>query len=141
MQEDVEIRDLVVPMSASTNSNMSNKIFGFDSYAPTPSFDLFKSAINASEDLELEFKSGSILTSDNFYSYNKDFPNPWKEFNVLAVEMETSALFTIANQYNVDALSILTISDSILTGETITHEEKEKSLNNMINLALETIID
>jgi len=140
IQEDVEIRDLVVPMSASANSNMNNKIFGFDNYAPTPSFNLFKNALKASEALDLPFKSGNILTSDNFYSYNKDFPQPWKDFNVLAVEMESSALFTIASEYDVEALTILTISDSILTGETITSEEKERALNEMIELSLETII-
>lgn len=140
IQEDVNIRDLIVPMSASSNSNLNNKIFGFDTYAPTPSFKLFKNALKASEELNLPFKSGSILTSDNFYSYNKDFPQPWKDFNVLAVEMESSALFTIASEYNVDALTILTVSDSILTGETITSEEKQNALNEMIRLALETII-
>lgn len=140
IQEDVEIRDLIVPMSASSNANMNNKIFGFDNYAPTPSFDLFKNALTAAKDLSLDIKSGNILTSDNFYTFNKDFPNPWKDFGVLAVEMESSALFTIANQFGVDALTILTISDSILTGETITSEEKERALNEMIRLALETII-
>lgn len=140
IQEDINIRDLIVPMSASSNSNMNNKIFGFDNYAPTPSFNLFKNALKASEELELPFKSGNILTSDNFYSYNKEFPQPWKDFNVLAVEMESSALFTIASQYDVEALTILTISDSILTGETITSEEKERALNDMIILSLETII-
>ena len=140
IQEDVKIRDLVVPMSASSNSNMNNKIFGFDNYAPTPSFNLFKNALKASESLDLPFKSGNILTSDNFYSYNKDFPQPWKDFNVLAVEMESSALFTIASEHDVEALTILTISDSILTGETITSEEKERALNEMIELSLETII-
>jgi len=140
IQEDIKIRDLIVPMSASSNSNMNNKIFGFDNYAPTPSFNLFKNALKASEELDLPFKSGNILTSDNFYSYNKDFPQPWKKFNVLAVEMESSALFTIASEYDVEALTILTISDSILTGETITSKEKETALNEMIALSLETII-
>ncbi|MEA1975510.1 MAG: purine-nucleoside phosphorylase [Bacillota bacterium] len=140
IQEDVEIMDIVVPMSASSNSNLNNKIFGFDSYAPTPSFKLFKNAITAADEMSLEFKSGSVLTSDNFYSFDKDFPNPWKDYNVLAIEMETSALFTIANQLKVDALSILTISDSILTGKTITSEQKERALNDMITLSLETII-
>jgi purine-nucleoside phosphorylase len=140
IQEDVEIMDIVVPMSASSNSNLNNKIFGFDSYAPTPSFTLFKHAISSANEMNLEFKSGSVLTSDNFYSFDKDFPNPWKDYNVLAIEMETSALFTIASKFKVDALSILTISDSILTGKTITSEQKERALNDMITLSLETII-
>jgi purine-nucleoside phosphorylase len=140
IQENIKIMDIIVPMSASSNSNLGNKIFGFDNYAPTPSFELFKNALKASEEMNLKFKSGTILTSDNFYSFDKDFPNPWKDYNVLAIEMESSALFTIANQLHVDALSILTISDSILTGETITSEQKERALNDMIILSLETII-
>jgi purine-nucleoside phosphorylase len=140
IQENIKIMDIIVPMSASSNSNLGNKIFGFDNYAPTPSFELFKNALTASEEINLKFKSGTVLTSDNFYSFDKDFPNPWKDYNVLAIEMECSALFTIANKLNVDALAILTISDSILTGETITSEQKERALNDMITLSLETII-
>jgi len=140
IQEDIKIMDVIVPMSSCSNSNLNNKIFGFDTYAPTASFKLFKNALKASEELNTEIKSGTILTSDSFYSFNKEFPNPWKDYNVLAVEMETSALFTIASKYNVDALSILTISDSILTGKTITSEQKERALNDMIILSLETII-
>lgn len=140
IQEDVKIMDIVVPMSASTNSNVNNAICGFNTYAPTPSFELFQNAVESAKELNTEFKSGSILTSDNFYSFNPDFPKPWTDYNVLAVEMETYALFTLANKYNVDALSILTISDSILTGDAISSKQKEQALNEMITLSLETII-
>lgn len=140
INDTINLRDLIVPMSASSNSNVENNIFGFNTYAPTANFQLFKNALSASEELNLSFHSGNILTSDSFYNMNKDFPGIWSDFNVLAVEMESSALFTIGAKYDVEALSILTVSDSILTGESISNEEKEKALDDMITLALETII-
>lgn len=139
-QEDIELRDIIIPMSASTNSNLPKKIVGFDNFSPTPSYRLFKNATDEAEKMGVPIKSGNILSSDFFYSENEDYPNPWDQFNTLAVEMESYALFTLAAKYNVEALSILTVSDSLLTYESITAEEKEQSLDTMIKIGLNSII-
>ena len=88
----------------------------------------------------IKIKAGNILTSDEFYNDDVSYFKKWAEFGVLAVEMETAALYTLASKYKAKALSILTISDSLVSPEITSSEEREKTFNEMIELALETAI-
>ena len=83
-------------------------------------------------------KAGNILTSDTFYNDKPDSWKHWSEFGVSCVEMETAQLYTLAAKYNVKALTLLTISDSLVTGESTTAEERQLTFNDMIITALET---
>ena len=131
-QEEVKIRDIVVALSTSTDSNIN--------FAPTVNFDLLSKVLKTAEEKNIKIKAGNILTSDEFYNDDPSYFKKWAEFGVLAVEMETAALYTLASKYKAKALSILTISDSLVSPEITSSEEREKTFNEMIELALETAI-
>ena len=139
-QEDVKIRDIVVALSTSTDSNINNRRFKGASFAPTVNFDLLSKVLKTVEEKNIKIKAGNILTSDEFYNDDPSYFKKWAEFGVLAVEMETAALYTLASKYKAKALSILTISDSLVSPEITSSEEREKTFNEMIELALETAI-
>ena len=139
-QEDVKIRDIVVALSTSTDSNINNRRFKGASFAPTVNFDLLSKVLKTAEEKNIKIKAGNILTSDEFYNDDPIYFKKWAEFGVLAVEMETAALYTLASKYKAKALSILTISDSLVSPEITSSEEREKTFNEMIELALETAI-
>ena len=137
-QEDVKIRDIVVALSTSTDSNINNRRFKGASFAPTVNFDLLSKVLKTAEEKNIKIKAGNILTSDEFYNDDTSYFKKWAEFGVLAVEMETAALYTLASKYKAKALSILTISDSLVSPEITSSEEREKTFYEMIELALET---
>ena len=139
-QEDVKIRDIVVALSTSTDSNINNRRFKGASFAPTVNFDLLSKVLKTAEEKNIKIKAGNILPSDEFYNDDPSYFKKWAEFGVLAVEMETAALYTLASKYKAKALSILTISDSLVSPEITSSEEREKTFNEMIELALETAI-
>lgn len=139
-QEEVKIRDIVVALSTSTDSNINNRRFKGASFAPTVNFDLLSKVLKTAEEKNIKIKAGNILTSDEFYNDDPTYFKKWAEFGVLAVEMETAALYTLASKYKVKALSILTISDSLVSPEITSSEEREKTFNEMIELALETAV-
>jgi purine nucleoside phosphorylase len=139
-QEDVKIHDIVVALSTSTDSNINNRRFKGASFAPTVNFDLLSKVLKTAEEKNIKIKAGNILTSDEFYNDDPSYFKKWAEFGVLAVEMETAALYTLASKYKAKALSILTISDSLVSPEITSSEEREKTFNEMIELALETAI-
>ena len=139
-QEDVKIRDIVVALSTSTDSNINNRRFKGASFAPTVNFDLLSKVLKTAEEKNIKIKAGNILTSDEFYNDDSSYFKKWAEFGVLAVEMETAALYTLASKYKAKALSILTISDSLVSPEITSSEEREKTFNEMIELALETAV-
>lgn len=136
-QKDVKIRDIVIAMAASTNSGLNTIRFNGADFAPTASFALFKKAIKIAEQQGVRIKAGNILSSDEFYADDFDSYKKWADYGVLCVEMETNGLYTIAAKHNVNALSILTISDSLVTGQRTTAEEREITFKEMIEIALE----
>ena len=139
-QEDIKVRDVVIAMSVSTNSNINNRRFNGANFSPTVNFELFRMALKVAEEKNIKIKAGNVLTSDEFYSDNSDYYKSWADFGVLAVEMETAGLYTLAAKYKAKALSILTISDSLVSPEITSAEEREKTFSEMIELALETAI-
>ncbi|WP_430927689.1 purine-nucleoside phosphorylase [Polaribacter marinivivus] len=136
-QKEVKIRDIVIAMAASTNSGLNTIRFNGADYAPTASFDLFQKAIKVAEQKGIAIKAGNILSSDEFYADDFNDFKKWADYGVLCVEMETNGLYTVAAKHNVNALSILTISDSLVTKERTTSEEREQTFKEMIEIALE----
>lgn len=139
-QEDIKLRDVILAMSASTNSSIISRKFNGANFAPTANFELFREAIKVAEEKNINIKAGNIFTSDEFYNDEADSYKKWSEYGVLAVEMETAALYTLAAKYKARALSLLTISDSIFTDKITSAEEREKTFSEMIEIALETAI-
>jgi len=136
-QADVKIRDIVIAMSASSNSGVNELRFGGADYAPTANFDLFIKAVEIANEKKIPFKAGNIFSSDEFYEDNIKAFEKWSKFGVLCVEMETAGLYTVAAKLNVKALTILTISDSLITKEKLSSDERERSFDQMMEIALE----
>jgi purine-nucleoside phosphorylase len=96
-------------------------------------------AYDAAKALNVSVKTGNILSSDEFYDDEPDSYKKWAEYGVLCVEMETAALYTIAAKYRAKALAIFTISDSLVTHEATSSEERQSSFNDMVKIALGTL--
>ncbi|GAB4117016.1 MAG: purine-nucleoside phosphorylase [Candidatus Caldatribacteriota bacterium] len=139
MQPEIKIRDVILAMSASSDSNINRIRFKGLDYAPTANFQLLKKAHEVASKKGLSVKVGSILTTDSFYQEDPEAWKHWANYGILAVEMETAALYTLAAKFKVKALSILTVSDSLVTKEVTTAQEREKTFHQMIELALELI--
>ncbi len=137
-QEYIKIRDIVIAMAASTNSSINkNRFHGMD-FAPTADFELFLRAVKIAEEKGIKVKAGNILTSDEFYQDNFESYKHWAKFGVLAVEMETAGLYTVAAKHGVKALTILTISDSLVSPDNdTTAEERQTTFKEMIEIALD----
>jgi purine-nucleoside phosphorylase len=136
-QKDVHIRDIVIAMAASTNSGLNTIRFNGADFAPTASFQLFQKAIEIAKQKNIPIKAGGILSSDEFYADEFESFKKWADYGVLCVEMETSGLYTIAAKHHVNALSILTISDNLITKERTTADEREQTFKEMVEIALE----
>lgn len=136
IQKDVKVRDVILAMTSSTDSNMNRLTFGGVDFAPCANFDLLKKAYDAGMEKGLNLKVGNIFTADSFYNDNAELEK-WAKYQILAIEMETTALYTLAAKFNRRALSVLTVSDHILTGEETTAEERQLTFNDMIEVALE----
>ncbi|SDS66618.1 purine-nucleoside phosphorylase [Formosa sp. Hel1_31_208] len=138
-QKYVKIRDIVIAMAASSTSGINNSRFINADYAPTADFDLFMKAAQYTKKHNIPIKAGNVLSSDEFYEDDFNSYKKWAEFGVLCVEMETAGIYTIAAKHNVSALSILTVSDSLVTKEATSADERESTFNTMIEIALSTL--
>jgi len=137
IERGLKVGDLVLAMAASTDSRMNQLRFDGRDFAPVASFPLLLAAYEGAKARDLRVRVGGILTSDAFYDDDPEWWKRWAAYGVLAVEMETAALYTLAAKYGVDALSILTVSDRLATGERATAEERERGFTAMAELALE----
>jgi purine-nucleoside phosphorylase len=137
LQAELEVGDIVLAMSASTDTHINKLRFGGRDYAPTASFELLLKAYEAAKRYGASPTVGGILSSDIFYDDDPDWWKIWAEFGALVVEMETAGLYTLAAKYEVDALAILTVSDNIIKGEAASAEQREKGFSRMAKIALE----
>ena len=141
IKENIKIRDVVIAMSASTDSAINKLRFNGADYAPTASSELFLKAHEIGVKKGLNMKAGNVLTSDTFYGDDPEAWKKWAKFGVLCVEMETAQLYTTAAKFGVNALTLLTISDSLVTGEVTSAEERQTTFNDMIEVALESALN
>lgn len=135
-QKDVKVRDIVIAMAASSTNGINNTRFINSDFSPTASFELFQKAILYANKNNIPIKAGNVLTTDEFYEDDFESYKHWADYGVLAVDMETAGLYTIAAKYKVDALTILTVSDSLVSGERMSTDDRERSFETMIELAL-----
>lgn len=137
MQADLKVRDIVMAQGSCTDSNVNRVRFQGLDYAPLADFGLMLKAWKAAEAKGVSLRVGNILTSDSFYGDDPDSWKMWAAYNVLAAEMETSALYTIASKFRRRALTLLTVSDSIVTHEATSAEERQSTFKTMMEIALE----
>ena len=133
------LRAVIIAIGACTDSNYQQNFKLPGIFAPTASFPLLLKAYQAAMDLKITVEVGNILSSDVFYVDDENDFSSWSKMGVLAVEMETAALYLNAARAGKKALSLLTVSDNIVTGEKLTSEERERSFVKMINLALSLV--
>lgn len=141
LKESVNVRDIILAQGASTDSQTNRMVFSQIDFAPLADFSLLKEAYQKTKAKNVPFHVGNIFTSDSFYRENaKEIHELLIKHNVLAIEMEASALYTLAAKFNRKALAILTVSDHIITGDETSAEERQKSFHDMMEIALETAI-
>lgn len=138
LMSDVHIKDVVFGMGACTTSNYPNLMGLKGTFAPICSYFLLEKAVAAAKKLGINYHVGNILSSDMFYGPYKEISGgmDWSDMGVMAVEMEAAALYTNAAAGGANALSILTISDSIITGESTSSYERQTAFTSMMEVAL-----
>ena len=137
--DELELGDVFLALAASTDSNYQHAFEVPGQYSPSASWELIKKVYAASNETGIEFKAGNVVTCDVFYEFG-DWWKKWAKMGVKAVEMETAALYMNAAYNNVNALSIISISDNFVTGAKSTVEERQNSFTNMMKLALEASV-
>jgi len=140
IREDLKVRDTILAIAASTDSNYAHIYDLRGQYAPSASWELLIKAHEASKELDIPVRAGNVVTCDVFYEIAEDWWQRWAKLGVLAVEMEAAALYMNAAHSGVNALAILTVSNHIITDEEVPAEDREKTFSDMIKIALETAV-
>jgi purine-nucleoside phosphorylase len=134
--ERLAIRDVVIASGACTDSSMNRIAFEGLDYAPVADFGLLRGAVEAAESRAVDVHVGLIFSTDSFYAARPELRQRMVEYGVLAIEMEASALYTLAAKHGRRALAICTVSDHIVTGEQTTAAEREQTFGEMVESAL-----
>jgi purine-nucleoside phosphorylase len=141
LTEAVKVRDVIVAMSASTDSQMNRLRFHGIDYAPTADYQLLRAAVDAAEAAGLNVHVGQVFSGDLFYNDRPDLVAQTAEYGVLGIEMEAAALYTLAAKFGRRALGIMTVSDHLITKEETTAEERQTTFSEMITIALDAAIE
>lgn len=140
IQQHVKVKDVILASTACTDSNVNRLTFGGMDFAPVADFPLLKRAHESALAGGVVVHVGPVLTSDSLYVDGEDPYALWRRHGVLAVEMETAALYTLAARYQAKALSVLTASDNLLTDEHASAAQRQTAFEEMMKIALETVI-
>ncbi len=135
--DDIKLRDLVIGMGASTNSNYAVQYKLPGTFAPIADYGMVRDAVEAADKLNIKTLVGNVLSSDTFYDDNEETNSLWKKMNVLCVEMEAAALYMNAARAGKKALGIFTISDHVFTGQALSAQDRQSTFNEMMEIALE----
>lgn len=140
VRDDVKIRDIIIGMGASTDSNVNRMRFNQCDFAALADFGLLKKVVDTAENLSMPVRVGNIFTADLFYTPQPEMFATMEKYGVLAVEMEAAGLYGVAAEYGKNALTVLTVSDHIKTGEQTTADERETTFKDMMKLTLESVL-
>ena len=137
VRDDIKLRDVIIGMGASTDSNVNRSRFkGYD-FAAIADYELLTRAVTAAKNQGINAKVGNVFTADLFYTPAPEMFRTMEKYGILAVEMEAAGLYGVAAEYGKKALAIFTVSDHIKTGEQTTAEERQLTFNDMIKIALD----
>ena len=139
IKPEINLRDIILAEGASTDSQTNKLVFGGADFAAIANFELLLKAYNIVKEKKMNVHVGNVLSSDIFYSDDPNFWKIWAKYGVLAIDMEATALYSIAAKFGVNALTILTVSDQIVRGEATTSEERQTGFSKMIEIALEVV--
>ena len=137
---DVKLRDVIIAMGASTDSNCNRMRFGGYDYAALASFDLVQKAVVAAKAAEVRYHVGNIFSADLFYTPDPGMFETMAHYNIYGLEMEAAGIFPIAAENNAEALAICTVSDDLVTGAALTTDERATTFDEMILVGLETAV-
>jgi len=137
---DVQLRDVIIAMGASTDSNCNRMRFGGYDLAALASFDLVRKAVHAAEAQQIRYHVGNLFSADLFYTPDPGMFETMAKFNIYGLEMEAAGIFPIAAENDAEALAICTVSDDLRTDEHLTSDERATTFDEMILVALETAI-
>ncbi len=137
---DVRLRDVIIAMGASTDSNCNRMRFGGYDLAALASFDLVQKAVHAAEAHKIRYHVGNLFSADLFYTPDPGMFETMAKFNIYGLEMEAAGIFPIAAENDAEALAICTVSDDLRTDEHLTSDERATTFDEMILVALETAI-
>lgn len=139
ISDGVQMRDVIIAQTASTDSSLNRLRFHGIDFAPGADFTLMRHAYDAAADAGLPAVVGGLFTSDSFYNDRNELCLQLKDYGVLAVEMETSVLYTLAAKFGRRALTLATVSDHLLTGQETSADERQQTFRDMVQLALATL--
>jgi len=139
MQPHVGIRDVVIGLSAATDSAENVLRFEGFHYAPTADFQLVRAVVERAEAAGTRHHVGQLFSTDSFYHDRPELRDRLRDFGVLAVEMEAAALYTLAAKFGARALAVCTVSDHLITGDETSSDERERTFGDMVELALDAV--
>ncbi|MGN0242839.1 MAG: purine-nucleoside phosphorylase [Lachnospiraceae bacterium] len=140
----IKMRDIVIGQAVCTDSNWAGQFHLPGSFSPIASYEMLEKCVGSCKEVGARYHVGNLLSSDRFYGDEEGVPEvyqankAWARMGVMAIEMESAALYMNAARYGKNALAICTVSDHILTGEALTAEERQTSFTQMMEVALET---
>jgi len=137
---DVKLRDIIIAMGASTDSNCNRMRFGGYDLAALASFDLVEKAVAAAKVADVRYHVGNIFSADLFYTPDPGMFETMAKYNIYGLEMEAAGIFPIAAENNAEALAICTVSDDLVSGAALTSDERATTFDEMILVALETVV-
>jgi purine-nucleoside phosphorylase len=141
LADELQLLDVVAAIGSATDSNMNRVRFdGLVDYAPVADFRLLRTAVEVAERRGIDMRVGPILAADAFYTDRPDLYDSLADYGVLAVEMESAAIYTIAARYRARALTVLTVSDHIKRGEKLDSRQREQGFGRMVEIGLDTAI-
>ncbi len=139
LKDYVHLRDIIIAQGACTDSAFAHTFELPGTYSAISSYELLEKAVCIAKEKQIDYHVGNIISSDIFYHIDKDSEKKWASMGCLGVEMEAYALYALAAYFNKKALTLLTVSDSLVSKEVTTSEEREKTFTSMMELALELI--
>ncbi|BAH83408.1 purine-nucleoside phosphorylase [Candidatus Ishikawella capsulata] len=140
VRKDIKLRDVIIGMGACTDSKVNRIRFHNHDYAAIADFGMLHNAVVAANKLSIKVHIGNLFSTDLFYSADKQLINTLEKYGILGVEMETAGIYAVAAELGAKALSICTVSDHIHTGELTPPLERQTLFNDMVNIALESIL-
>lgn len=140
VMDDVKLRDVVIGMGACTDSNVNRQRFKNHDFAAIADYGLVHNAVEAAKARNIKVRVGNLFSADLFYSPDPDMFKVMEKYGILGVEMEAAGIYGVAAEYGAKALTICTVSDHIKTGEQTTAEERQTTFNEMIEIALDSVL-
>ncbi len=141
VHDDVQLMDVIIGMGASTDSKVTRIRFNNHDFAAIADFHLLETAVNQARSQNVPVRVGNVFSADLFYSPEVDLFDKMEKLGILGVDMEAAGIYGVAAELGAKALTILTVSDHIKRGEKLSSEDRQKSFNDMMNVALETAVN